>query len=337
MKRLVIGVIIVGILGVAAAAGIYLWLHSQTLPVNTQDTSPHTVVIETGESGASVIADLQEQQLIRSTSTARLLLRIKGNSLKPGTYTVTPAMSLLEIFSVFSEGPKDIRVTLPEGWRREQMAVRLEAALKPHASPFSAREFMDLTASLEGQLFPETYDFPPTATTQEVITRLVATGVERTGVSATSTHTINSDGTELQLTGIEVLTMASLVEREAKADVDRPIVSGILLRRMEADWPLQVDATVQYAVDTAKCRANPFACEWWKPIYDTTFTSPYNTYQIQGLPPAPIANPGKKAIESVLKPDSTPYWYYLTGNDGVMYYSKTLEEHNSSVDKHLKP
>jgi UPF0755 protein len=122
------------------------------------------------------------------------------------------------------------------------------------------------------------------------------------------------------------LIVASLLERETFADSEKPIVAGIIYKRLENDWPLQIDATLQYI------KGN------WKPVYsiDKELNSPFNTYKNLGLPPSPIANPGLSSILASISPEASEYWYYIHDNDGKIHFGRTLEEHNANIAKYLK-
>jgi len=216
------------------------------------------------------------------------------------------------VFDTLISGPQDIWITFPEGWRREQIAARLANTL----AGFDEQLFLQLTAKSEGQLFPDTYLIPFQATPQDILTIFLKNFTKKTGLDPQS-------GADR-----EIIILASLVEREAKSDPDRAIISGILKKRLANDWPLQVDASVQYAANRAD--------NWWQPITDTKYPSPYNTYLYPGLPPGPICNPGLAAINAVRTPQDSPYWYYLTGNDGVTYYAKTLDDHNLNISRYLR-
>ena len=127
----------------------------------------------------------------------------------------------------------------------------------------------------------------------------------------------------------KAIVLASIIERETKTDQERPVVSGILIKRLNSGWPLQTDAAVQYAVGTSK--------EWW-PILtldNLSAGSPYNTYKYQGLPPTPIASPGLSSIRGVLNPTESEYWYYIHDTKGQIHYAETLEEHNTNIARYL--
>jgi len=135
----------------------------------------------------------------------------------------------------------------------------------------------------------------------------------------------------------EDLIMASLLERETITDDERPVVAGILFKRLEADWPLQVDAAVQYGVASSNLDSSGTTDEYW-PILtseDIDSDSKYNTYKYPGLPPAPISNPGISALEAAVAPEDSEYWYYIHDPDGNIHYAVTLEQHNENVRKYL--
>ena len=133
------------------------------------------------------------------------------------------------------------------------------------------------------------------------------------------------------------MTLASIIERETKGADERPVVAGILLKRLNAGWPLQVDASVQYAVSSSNCRGRILDCEWW-PILtrsDLDIDSRYNTYKYAILPPGPIANPGLTSLQAAVYPQSSDYWYYIHDDKGIIHYAKTHEEHNENVARYL--
>ncbi|MBI5358103.1 endolytic transglycosylase MltG [Candidatus Amesbacteria bacterium] len=287
-------------------AGMYWW-KIQLTPVNITNKSEQTLVIANNESANLVLQKLVNQRLIRSYWVAKLYLQGQGldQSLRPGSYSLSQSLSLSEIFETLTSGPKDIWVTIPEGYRREQIAQKFA-----NFEQFDSREFIVLTASSEGRLFPDTYLVPLHANAKDVVSMMSKNFGNRIGEI--------SD---------ENLILASLVEREVRENTDRKIVAGIILKRLKASWPLQIDATIQYALGNKN--------DWWPKNIDTEFESKYNTYLNSGLPPTPIANPGIESINAVLKPTESEYWYYLNDTKGVTHFAKTLAEHNLNVDKYL--
>ncbi|HJZ05222.1 hypothetical protein A2634_00430 [Candidatus Amesbacteria bacterium RIFCSPHIGHO2_01_FULL_48_32] len=311
-------------LGFCAAASItfsYFWIFSQLSPAGSSGSPSVTFNIAPNQPALTTVSSLHTTGLIRSILAARVYLKFTGldSRLRPGSYSLSPALSAKEIFAALATGPQDVKITLPEGWRREQIALRVSSDL-PN---FDTLEFVYQTASIEGQLFPDTYRFSPTSQASDVIRIMTENFRRKSGLSIPSQQ--------------DLLIIASLVEREAKLAVDRPIIAGIIQKRLKNNWPLQIDATVQYARDSANCQLLTVNCQFWQPVFDTKLSSVFNTYQNVGLPPHPIANPGLASIQAVLAPVDSPYWYYLAGTDGVTYYAKTLTEHNINVDKYLKP
>lgn len=312
---------------VVLALLFYFSWQSLLTPLATASNIPGSdFTINSGEPASSVAQRLQRQKLIKSAWAATLYLKVTNfeNRLKPGTFRLSPNSNVSTIIDHLMAGPTDIRVTIPEGWRREQIATRLADSLGK-SSGFNAVDFLTQTVALEGQLFPDTYLFSQNTSTSEVIQIFTANFSKKTSLHPG----LVSDR--------EVLILASLVEREAKLDADRPLIAGILKKRLLAGWPLQVDATVQYALDSHNCARSPLSCDWWKPVFDTSYSSPYNTYLHPDLPPGPICNPGLASIAAANTPQDSPYWYYLTGTNGQTYYAKSLSEHNLNVDKHLQP
>ena len=321
MNKLAVIVFVLLFLSLAVFIGIYYWWSLQLRPASPGSTREITFTVAPNQTAAITINQLTNNYLITSPVAAKLYLQFSGldQKIRPGTYALSPGLTLPEIFTALTSGPKDIRVTIPEGWRREQAAGRLAASLPG----FNSAEFLSATATLEGQLFPDTYLIPPTASTKEITDILLANFSKKSNLELPAHQ--------------DILILASLIEREAKADPDRAIIAGIFQKRLAAGWALQVDATVQYAKDTSNFKFQTSNFKFWQPVYDTEYKSDFNTYLRPGLPPAPIASPGLASIQAALHPQDSPYWYYLTGTDGRTYYAKTLGEHNLNIDKYLIP
>lgn len=299
-------VILSGVIG-------FVWWQRQIKPTN--NTQEVTIVVPKNQVAGTTVQQLAEKNVIRSALAAKLYLRATsmGPKLQNGTFVISPNQTLPQVLESLTHPAKDVWVTIPEGWRREQIAARFAAELTGPDAAFVSSEFLTQTKSLEGQLFPDTYLVPRYATAADVVKILTDNFSRKTNLDIKTQHS--------------ALILASLVEREGKTNEDRPIIAGILSNRLAEGWPLQVDASVQYALGTAS--------EWWPKNIDTKFASPYNTYIHTGLPPTPIANPGLSAINAALNPAKTPYWYYIHSPDGVAHYAKTLAEHNANIDKYL--
>jgi len=283
----------------------FAWWTGQLAPANSADERTYPFIIPLGQTAAQTTSALFSQKLIRSPLAGNLYLKFSGldKKIRPGTYFLSPSLYLKPLLESLTAGPRDVWITFPEGWRREQIATRLAANLQN----FSSQTFLSQTATLEGRLFPDTYLIPTYSTESDIVQILTTNFSQKVG-------SLNSDD----------LILASLVERETRRPSDRPTVAGILKKRLAAGWPLQVDATIQYA------RGD------WTPITNTKFPSLYNTYLHLGLPPTPIANPGLDSITAVRNPKNTLYWYYLHDAQGEIHYAATIGEHNSNIDKYLR-
>jgi UPF0755 protein len=190
------------------------------------------------------------------------------------------------------------------------------------------QEFLSVSDGMEGFLFPDTYLFPKDVSASVVVSKMRSTFDQKFG-----TNTGNS-GLDLN----ELVILASIIERETVTPEERPIVAGIYLKRLQAGWTLDADATIQYAVASLECK-NKIECKWWKrslTAQDLEIKSPFNTYRNAGLPPNPICNPGLSSLTAVSNPQDSPYWFYLHDNNGKIHYAKTLEEHNMNVNKYLR-
>lgn len=285
---------------------LFLIILSSFISTGSTNTNKQTIVIKPNESAQEILSSLHSSGLIRSVALAKVYLKLSGqvSNLKPGVYYLESKQKFGEIIKTLSSGPDDVRVTIPEGWRREQIAEYLKKYLSDDL-------FLQSTVSLEGKLFPDTYFIPPVITSAQIIKLMTDNFYKSIGTSVSS----------------DALIIASLIEREAREDGERGIIAGILWKRYKNSWALQVDATLQYA------QGRP--SNWWPKNINTKLPSAYNTYSHLGLPPSPIGNPGLASIMAALKPVESPYWYYLHDNKGVVHFAKTLEEHNLNIDKYL--
>lgn len=316
------------------ALGLF-YFGSRLLPPAPASGSGWQFNIAKNQTASSILADLQSRGIIRSALAAKVYLKLAGLETKmlPGGYKIPPGLPAPRVIALLTAGPQDIWVTIPEGWRREQIAARLQANL----ANFSPELFIQLSATLEGRLFPDTYLIPAAATPADAVAIFTRNFSKRTGLDLSTGYDIAVDSRKLQLKGSEILALASLVEREAKSQSERENVAAILLKRLSLDWPLQVDASVQYARDSRDCQKTPLDCKYWEPLLDTHLVSVFNTYLHPGLPPGPIANPGLASINAVRTPKNTPYFFYLTGTDGVTHYAQNLQQHQLNIDKYLRP
>lgn len=289
-----------------------LWWLDGTSPVDPQDNAPVIFVVEKGEGARAIATNLAEERVIRSPIVFFLLVKAMGieRNLQAGDFRLYRTMTTQDVAKELTHGFLDVWVTTLEGWRVEEIANRLVKDLDIPEAEF-------LKVAQEGYMFPDTYLIPRDASASAIAKIFLDTFEEKVpeGVSE------------------DVVTLASIVEREGRTDEDRPIIAGILRKRLDAGWPLQADATLQYALGYQSNEKS-----WWKKSLtsqDKKIRSPYNTYLNPGLPPGPIANPGLSAIRAVLTPEETEYWYYLHDPDGGVHYGRTLEEHEANIDRFL--
>lgn len=306
------------------AVGFYLFYREGTLPFNKTDKTNKIFVVARGQSLNNIVNNLAKEDLIRSKLVFFLVVKKLGieRTIQAGDFRLSPSMNAFEIAKNLTHGTLDVWVTLIEGTRREEMAQIVSKQLD-----IPEVEFIKLAP--EGYLFPDTYLMPKDATAGSVILIL------QNNYKQKFTPELKTETVKKGLSEKDVIILASIVEKEAKHEQDKKTVASILLKRLEENWPLQVDATIQYALGY-----QPLEKSWWKKVLsfdDLKIDSPYNSYKNKGLPPTPISNPGLISIEAVVDADSsTPYWYYVSDKQGNMHYAKTDEEHNENIRKYLE-
>jgi len=305
--------------------GIF-WFYKNSKPVNTTEKFTYFIVAK-GASASQIGSKLEKAGLIKSALAFKIYLQFTGkaNTLQTGEFRLTPSYSLFQTLEALFKGPVELWVTIPEGLRREEVAQKFATTLNKDGS-FVA-DFLEESKGEEGYLFPETYLFPRDAEAVNIVKKMKNTFDEKVkGLK-------NNSGLSFE----EAMVLASLIERETKTGDERSIVSGILINRLNAAWPLQTDASVQYAVASTKYSVQSTKFDWWPilTLADLSIKSPYNTYKNQGLPPTPIASPGLSAIKAALEPTESEYWYYIHDAKGQIHYAKTLSEHNANISKYL--
>lgn len=313
--------------------GLFVWWNVNNKAFSEVESKQRFII--TKGSGASVIANkLEEEKLIRNSLAFKIYVQITGNSskIKAGEYNLSPSNSLSKIVGELLKGPSLLWVTIPEGLRREEIALRFSDGLGKtnyEKSQFMD-EFLEYSLELEGYLFPDTYLVAKDITAQKTVDLMKATFTKKT---SDLTDVISQSGYSEK----EVLIVASLIEREAISDDERPLIADVLYKRLEADWPLQVDAAVQYAVANSKCQKLTKGCSYWEILTkeDIEINSPFNTYKYPGLPPSPISNPGLASIKAAAEPSSNDYWFYIHDTNGDIHFAETIEEHNANVRKYL--
>ncbi|MGE5559299.1 MAG: endolytic transglycosylase MltG [Bacillota bacterium] len=282
--------------------------------------------IEPGTPAQSIGRQLARQGIIRSAEGFHwyILLAGKAGKVKAGSYMLSSRMWLPKIVAELEKGhPLVYRVTFPEGLTIKEMAQLLEERKVIPAEDFLAcfrdKEFMRATfgdinggKTAEGFLFPDTYEFEYNTSSARIINKMA--GRFRAVVGGN----ILKEAAQRNLTPLKLITLASLVEKEARKDEERPVIAAVFLNRLRKGMPLASCASVQYVLERHKEVLS------WK---DTQIDSPYNTYLRIGLPPGPIANPGLASIRAVLEPAPVDYLYFVARRDGYHIFSRTYKEH----------
>jgi len=288
--------------------GIFLW-QGIFLPKDSSVVEKKLFLIEKGQSLFQIAENLERESLIKNRFFFDFYVLIRGaqNKLQAGEYSLSPSMDITEIAKKIISGEvAKIVVTIPEGFTVKQIEERLGLKLPGE--------------NLEGFLFPDTYQFPPRVSGAEVVKKM------RDNFDKKFTPYRN-EVSGAGLTPFEIITMASLLEKEVKTKEDKELVSGILWKRLENKIPLQIDATITYITGQKTTKISK---------EETQIDSPYNTYKYLGLPKGPICNPGLESILVAIYPKDSDYWYYLSTPEGETTFSKTLEEHNYAKSKYLR-
>lgn len=342
---------------VALAVGAVAWL-LMVYPQRPARGAGHDVVVELpeGTSVAELSELLADHGVVEDPWLFSAYLRILGveDRIRSGPVTVADAMTPAQVVRQVVEGTGRVRVrvTIPEGWTRFQIAERLEHLRVCDAADFlAATESPELLAandvegdSAEGYLFPDTYEMREGIPARNVVNRMIRTFRQRV-LPLVDEHPegladLHEDlGWDLH----DVLTMASIVEKEAAAPEERPIIAGVFLNRLRSEEfrpkRLQADPTVMYG-----CTAHPDVSSPCRAFDGRDITramlrdddNPYNTYRHEGLPPGPIANPGVDSIRAVLAPAHHDYLYFVARGHGRHRFSATLEEHQAAVQRHVE-
>ncbi len=305
---------------------LLIFAYSLTQPVNSAVAPMTKFVIPKGQSISQIGQRLKEANLIKSDLAFKVYVRYKSlqDKIQAGTFELSPSMSLEEVASQLTQGTNDLWVTIPEGMRREQIADSLASYELP---AFDKQEFLSSTIGLEGRLYPDTYLLPKMSTAKKIVSILTTTFDSK--VIKEFGQQIENSPHSLE----EILTMASLVEREAKGYDQMQKVAGVLWKRLDLGMPLQVDASLQYI----KGYDETFQKWWSTPLaQDKKLESVYNTYLVPGLPPHPIANPGAEAIKASLNPIDTGSLYYIHDQTGQIHFAQDLNQHNQNINQYLR-
>jgi len=323
--RIGLTLMLVGGLLVALGVRYYVWCKGASGP-----RTPLAFTVEEGASGEEVVNSLHDRGVLRCATVSRWLLARRGQAdeVRAGTYDLTTNMRPSEAFEVITKAPPPVptvHLTIPEGYRLTEIADRvhevigipvdrfLDAADRGHRS---LPPYLPAGKPLEGFLFPQTYEFLTHGTSAgQVIDRLL----QQFATEARSLPWQNVEG--LGVSPYQVVTIASMIEREARVPADRPLIAAVIYNRLDRGMALEIDATVAY-IDPDP--ANGLT------VSDFQIPSPYNTRLHSGLPPTPIASPGLASLQAALDPANAGYLYYvLCGADGHHVFS-------TSYDRFLK-
>lgn len=334
MKSLFKVMLTFGILLIIGSVGLYQYYQSSLQPTK----SGEAVVIEIpkGSSSKKIAALLEQHQIIKSSQAFVIYLKQKGkgSQLQAGKYQFTPGQTVDTVINKLVNGEvyvDSVEVTIPEGWTITQIAALLaekglvnqdEFVQEANKGSFSY-SFIDhipstLPFRLEGYLFPKTYQFEKGVSAHAIIDRMLAQfQMEFNSIGDKQLH-------QQKMSIHELVTLASIVEREVSVEKERPTVAGVYYNRLKQNIMLQADATVQYALRKQKERLT---------YKDLEIDDVYNTYKHSGLPPGPIAAPGISSIEAVFKPEYHDFLFYVTKKDGSgeHYFSKTYSEHLKNI------
>ena len=328
LKKALLLVGISGFLIVCAALGLYIELMKFAETPAMADLPDKVVInVPRGQSLKTTADILHQKNVIKNSFKVILIARIKGydKRLKAGEYLLSAAMTPLQILEIMVKGEVKLhKLTIPEGYNTFQIAELVAQAgfgtieeFVRTASDSVLVQKMGITAdTLEGYLFPDTYFFPRDAT----INQIISTMVKR--FWSIYTPQWQEHGKNIGLTVHQIVTLASIIEKETGAPFERPLISSVFHNRLRKKMRLESDPTVIYGIEN----------------FDGNLTrkhlkthTPYNTYKIQGLPVGPIANPGRASLEAALYPDKTAYIYFVSKKNSTHHFSTTLKEHNRAV------
>lgn len=330
------------ILVVLAGSALYVW--QSTKPVKAS-TEPVIITIDKGTGTSQIANNLEENGIIRNSFLFKVYLKLnnEGSGFKAGTYAFIPGQSYKEIVASLNNGDvqqeETLKFTIPEGYTLKQMAEKLDTEGATGMELFmdvvnqpelfsdipivaEIQDNDDYLFKLEGYLFPETYELAKGSTSEDIVRRMLTEMQEKLDSIPDFEAKLKASG----LTVHELLTVASLIEREVVVPEERPLVASVIYNRLEQNMRLQIDATVQYLLGKQKERL----------LYkDLEVESPYNTYRNAGLPPGPIAAPSLSSIEAALSPETSDYLFYVTKKDGSSehLFAKTYEEHLKNIEK----
>lgn len=320
------GLIILLVLGFAAWFG-YTIFADRSHPASTA-----RIIVPRGATFHDIAAQLAQASVISNAASFRLYAKAvhADTQARAGAFQFPPHQTAAQVLAQLQNGGAQVAkwVTFPEGFTAAQIAQRLAQEGFGDADTFEKAFMHDTivvggtrTKNLEGYLFPSTYLIPTDASPQTVERIMTAQFMKELPQDAAAKARAHG------LTVPQVVTLASLIEREAKADDERPLMAGVYYNRMRIGMPLEVDASIEYVFPQHRDVIT---------YGDLKIDSPYNTYKYRGLPPTPIANPGAPSLAAAFNPKPSPYLYYVYKGNGHHAFAKTLAEQNANIAKYLK-
>lgn len=307
-------------------------IYGLTQPVASTAGDKIIITVKPGMVANEIGELLYQKSAIKSVFVFHAVAKMRGraNSLQAGEYTLTKNMTVQQIVDMMAKGETEYQqITIPEGYTVEQIANLIQERQLGNASKFKTAaqnstpfSYMvnsnpNVVYKSEGYIFPNTYRIAKGAGEDQLLNMMVSQFDKQ------FTDSMRGRASAIGLSINDVIILASLVEKEAQLERDRPIIAGVFLNRLKQGMPLQSCATIQYILGYPKPELS---------VQDTEISSPYNTYQHMGLPPGPIANPGIAAINAVLYPKETDFVYFVADKQGAHHFSKTYEEHLLAIE-----
>lgn len=332
MRRVVTSLVVLAVLAaVAAFAGYRYWESRLDAPIAVEETTLYEV--PSGAGYHQVVRELASRGILSDPWAFRLLVRLEPRSvpsLRAGEYALEPGMSGRELLALLgSNEVVTYRVTIPEGWTFAQLRAALENAskLEQRTGNLSDGEVMARLGQEgehpEGRFFPDTYRYHKGMSDLDILRQAYA----RMETVLAETWADRQEGLPID-SAYEALILASLIERETGAPEERREIAGVFTRRLERGMRLQTDPTVIYGMGERYAGNITRA--------DLREATPYNTYVIDGLPPTPIALPGRAALEAAVNPEPGDTLYFVSRGDGTHHFSRTLREHNNAVNRYIR-
>lgn len=337
--------IAIGTLMIVGAALSGAFVYESYFQREEADAANVSFVVEKGEGVSTIAARLREKGIVDNLLFFKIFVRLSSveASFLPGTFELRSGMNFASIVRAMSQATvNEVQITIPEGFTVKQVGERVRVALPSiteddwnaavgtsrvltKENGFFLNQVKPGSVDLEGYLFPDTYRFFADATAADVVDKMVG------AMSAKLSEALPSDENGFLLPGSlkphEVLTLASILEREVRSPAEMKDVADIFLKRLKMGMPLQADSTISYYLGKTSAEMT---------LDDLKKDNPFNTYTNAGLPPGPIANPGLNAIEAVLHPTANPYLYFLTADDGTVVYAATFDEHIANKYRYLR-